>query len=343
MCDSSNCESPYLSIICQNLKHALKNTDLTSIPGILPYHSGKVRDIFSLADLPNNLLMVTSDRLSAFDRVLTDIPFKGQVLAQLSQYWFQELSHIIPTHFILSLDPNVWLTHRCTVFQIEFVVRGYITGTTETSLWTRYAAGERTYSGIKLEEGLKKNQKLPCPVVTPTTKSTDHDRPISPEEIVQEGWMKKEEYEYCAKKALQLYEKGVKTALEKGLLLVDTKYEFAKDQNGVILLVDEVHTPDSSRYWLASSYMDRFSNNLDPECFDKDIIRRWYQKNSDPYRDENLPEAPKELIADVSLRYIKLYETLTGLKFEFQDELDTSRRVRTKIEKWINGSKSQTS
>tara|TARA_B100000886_G_scaffold314536_1_gene251888 strand:- start:73 stop:1059 length:987 start_codon:yes stop_codon:yes gene_type:complete len=287
--------------------------------------TGKVRDQYELED---KIALITTDRQSAFDRVLASIPFKGQVLNLTSAWWFDKTKHIIPNHVLKIPDPNVTLAKKCKVFPIEFVVRGYITGSTSTSLWTVYNKGDRKYCGNKLPEGLIKNQKLNENMLTPTTKEEHHDRPISPKEIVEEGWMTEKDWEYCSKKALELFAFGQETATKNGMILVDTKYEMGKDTSGNIVLIDEIHTPDSSRYWLAQSYDDRVSNNQEPQNIDKEFLRLWFVENCDPYNDETLPEAPLDLVAELSSRYIYLYETITGGIFPFPD---TGKPIQIRI------------
>ncbi len=275
---------------------------------------GKVRDSYTSGE---HMLFVTTDRQSAFDRVLASIPFKGQVLNLTSAWWFERTRHIIPNHLVSIPDPNVTVGKRCTVFPIEFVVRGYITGTTDTSLWTQYRKGVRNYCGIALPEGMKKNEQLSANIITPTTKEAEHDRPISPEEIVSEGWMSSEDWEAASGAALALFAFGQQEAAKRGLILVDTKYEMGKDADGNITLIDEIHTPDSSRYWLAGSYRERIEGGLEPENIDKEFLRLWFREHCDPYHDEVLPEAPLELVSELSLRYIRLYEMITGESFAF--------------------------
>jgi len=211
------------------------------------------------------------------------------------------------------------LAKKCDVFQIEFVVRGYITGSTSTSLWTVYNNGDRIYCGNDLPEGLLKNQKLDANMLTPTTKEEHHDRPISPDEIVSEGWMTQVDWDYCSQKALELFAFGQKKAAENGMILVDTKYEMGRDSDGEIMLIDEIHTPDSSRYWIAKTYDERMAAGQEPQNIDKEFLRLWFVDNCDPYNDEILPEAPKELVTELSSRYIYLYETITGGVFPFPD------------------------
>jgi phosphoribosylaminoimidazole-succinocarboxamide synthase len=304
----------YSEQIKQALPYCLTETQLT----IGKKYQGKVRDTYDVGD---KLVLITTDRQSAFDRVLASVPYKGQVLNLASAWWFEKTEHIIPNHVIAIPDPNVTIAKKCTVFPIEFVVRGYITGTTSTSLWTQYQKGVRDYCGNVIPEGLKKNQRLAKPMLTPTTKEEHHDRPISPKDIVAEGWMTAEDWETASAAAMQLFEFGMKTAAQHGLILVDTKYEMGKDADGNIVLIDEIHTPDSSRYWLANSYEERFANQLEPENIDKEFLRLWFVDHCDPYNDKVLPNAPDELIIKLSQRYIQLYEMITGSQFHFPEKL----------------------
>lgn len=278
--------------------------------------TGKVRDQYTL---DNKIALITTDRQSAFDRVLASIPFKGQVLNLTSAWWFEQTKSIINNHVIDVPDPNVTLAKKCNVFPIEFVVRGYITGTTSTALWTVYNNGDREYCGNVLPEGLVKNQKLDANMLTPTTKEEHHDRPIAPDEIVNEEWMTQENWDYCSQKALELFSFGQQKAAENGMILVDTKYEMGSDADGNIVLIDEIHTPDSSRYWIAESYDKRISMGDEPQNIDKEFLRLWFVDNCDPYNDEILPDAPEELVMELSSRYIYLYETITGGLFPFPD------------------------
>ena len=302
----------YKGRIKAELNNTLTNTNVAKGTK----RAGKVRDQY---ELDEQIVLITTDRQSAFDRVLASIPFKGQVLNLTSAWWFEQTKDIIPNQIISVPDPNVTLAKKCKVFPIEFVVRGYITGSTSTSLWTVYNKGDREYCGNTLPEGLVKNQKLDQNMLTPTTKEEHHDRPISPSEIVSEGWMSKEDWDYCSQKALELFTFGQKRAAENGMILVDTKYEMGRDASGQIMLIDEIHTPDSSRYWIAKSYEQRFSSGEEPQNIDKEFLRLWFIDNCDPYNDEILPHAPEELVAELSSRYIYLYETITGGVFPFPD------------------------
>lgn len=319
----------YREQISKELNNCITETELP----VGQKYRGKVRDVYDIGD---RLILVTTDRQSAFDRILAAIPFKGQVLNLTSAWWFEQTKHIVKNHVVALPDPNVIVAEKCKVFPIEFVVRGYITGSTSTSLWTVYKNGSRNYCGISLPEGLVKNQRLSTSLLTPTTKEKDHDRPISPEEIISEGWMTKNDLEAASKIALQLFTFGQKKALENGLILVDTKYELGRDNNGNIILVDEIHTPDSSRYWIADKYDDRFNSGKEPQNIDKEFLRLWFVDNCDPYNDEVLPPAPEELIIELSQRYIFLYETITGNVFKFpMKNLSVHKRLISNLKEYL--------
>lgn len=291
------------------IPHCLVSTDLP-LPTKYP---GKVRDTYDLGD--GRLLLITTDRQSGFDRMLGAIPYKGQVLNSTSLYWFAETAHIISNHVIASPHANALLAKKCRVLPIEFVVRGYMTGSTDTSIWTQYNKGSRMFCGHALPEGLSKNQPLPANIVTPTTKETTHDRPITAEEIVEEGWLTAAEWTFASAKALELFAFGQELAAKRGLILVDTKYEFGVTDSGEIILIDEIHTPDSSRYWLADSYAERVAKGREPDMIDKEFFRLWFRERCDPYADAVLPTPPDDLIAELASRYIQLFEAITGNEF----------------------------
>ncbi|MEE8341673.1 MAG: phosphoribosylaminoimidazolesuccinocarboxamide synthase, partial [Candidatus Neomarinimicrobiota bacterium] len=248
----------------------------------------------------------------------------------------EETKHLVKNHVVDLPDANVIVAEKCEVFPIEFVVRGYITGSTSTSLWTVYKNGSRNYCGNNLPEGLVKNQCLDAAMLTPTTKETEHDRPITPEEIISEGWMTKTDWEAASEIALQLFAFGQKRALENGLILVDTKYELGRDSTGNIVLVDEIHTPDSSRYWIAETYNDHFNSGQEPQNIDKEFLRLWFVDNCDPYNDEVLPAAPEDLIVELSQRYIFLYETITGNRFKFpMKNLPSNKRLLANLKDYL--------
>ncbi len=295
--------------------HCLTATNLT-LPGARKY-TGKVRDTYDLTpdDPLGELLLITTDRQSGFDRMLGAIPFKGQVLNRTSLWWFGQTASLVPNHVLSSPHANALLARKCRVLPIEFVVRGYLTGSTDTSIWTKYVAGERQFGGTTLPEGMRKNQPLPGQLITPTTKEAAHDRPITPEAIVAEGWLTAAQWAYCADAALKLFRFGQETASRHGLLLVDTKYEFGVDSDGQIRLIDEIHTPDSSRYWLADTYAQRIAAGREPDMIDKEFFRLWFRERCDPYKDAVLPTPPNELIAELAGRYIQLFERITGEAF----------------------------
>ena len=314
----------YKNRIKAELNNTLTETSLTSGNK----RTGKVRDQYDLGD---KIALITTDRQSAFDRILAAIPFKGQVLNQTSAWWFDKTQNIIPNHVINVPDPNVTLAKKCNVIPIEFVVRGYITGSTSTALWTVYNNGNREYCGNALPEGLVKNQKLDSNMLTPTTKEEHHDRPIAPDEIVKEGWMTQKDWDFCSQKALELFAFGQKKASEHGMILVDTKYEMGHDSSGNIVLIDEIHTPDSSRYWITETYNERMAAGEEPQNVDKEFLRLWFVDNCDPYNDETLPEAPEELVVELSSRYIYLYESITGGTFVFPEDRPVQERINENL------------
>lgn len=273
---------------------------------------GKVRDIYFTN---GKRLLITTDRISAFDRVLGYIPFKGQVLNQLSAFWFAETRDLVPNHLLSIPHPNVALVVNAKPYPVEMVVRGYISGSTKTSLWRAYELGERVIYGIRFPDGLRKNQKLPEPIITPTTKAEGgaHDEKLTRGEILKRKLIPEKIYKKMEKAALALYERGNKICQKRGLILVDTKYEFA-DYKGKLILIDEIHTPDSSRFWKKDNYLVRFKKGTEPENFDKEFFRLWYTHKN--YRgDGEPPKMSRQLQLKTAIRYIKIYELITGKKF----------------------------
>ncbi len=307
----------------------LKETNFTNIG---KRKVGKVRDIYIQGD---KIILISTDRHSSFDRIIAHIPYKGQVLNQISAFWFEKTKDIVQNHVIEVPDPNVLVAKKCKPLPIEVIVRGYITGTTNTSLWTLYQNGERDFGGFILPDGMKKNQKLDEPVLTPTTKSDEHDRPVTPKEIVREALVSKEIWDEVADKAIKVFKRGQEIALEAGLILVDTKYEFGIDENGKVTLIDEIHTPDSSRYWQAGTYQARIDQGLDPEYFDKEFLRLWFKDNCKPYEDKVLPEAPEEMVQELSRRYIQIFEQITKQKFIKSDNIDILERITNNLRTYI--------
>lgn len=283
-----------------------------------PYF-GKVRDCYDLpatATEPARRILISSDRISAFDRILAVIPFKGQVLTQMARYWFDHTADLCPNHVLSYPDPNVVIGKRVEILPVEVVVRGYLAGTTSTSILTQYRRGARAMYGHVLPDGLRDNQVLPAPIITPTSKAFDggHDEPLTAAEIVSQGLLTAAQWDEVSARALALFARGQKMAAERGLILVDTKYEFGTDGDGNILLADEIHTPDSSRYWIASGYEAAFAAGSRPPSFDKDVIRSWVAARCDPYKDA-IPEIPAEMIEATSKVYIEAFEAITGQAF----------------------------
>lgn len=291
---------------------------------------GKVRDVYSQKD---KVILISTDRYSAFDRNLALIPSKGQVLTGVSKFWFEQTKDIVPNHVIDFPDPNVVVGKKCKVLPVEMVVRGYITGVTGTSLWTLYQKGMRNFGDFTLPNGMRKNQKLVSPVITPTTKFEEHDRPLSSKDIIYGNYMTIDQWRKVSDIALKLFIRGQEVALTHGLILVDTKYEFGLTTDGEIMLIDEIHTPDSSRYWQAKTYEERIKNGQEPENFDKEFLRLWFKENCDPYKDETLPAAPAEMIEELSRRYIQIYEQITGLTFKVETG-NIEKRIEKNLKKY---------
>lgn len=296
--------------IFKAIPHVLKSIDVADLG---KKYQGKVRD-FYIRD--GKRILITTDRQSAFDVILGHIPFKGTVLNLLSAFWFEKTTHIVSNHLLQVPDPNVSIVHDCKPVPVEMVVRGYISGVTKTSIWGSYEKGERVIYGIEFPNGLKKNQKLPHPVITPTTHAGvgGHDERLTREEIIKRKIVPEKLYEQMENASLKLFDFGSRWCRKKGLILVDTKYEFGL-YKGKLLLIDEIHTPDSSRFWKADTYEVRFKKGLEPENFDKEFLRLWYAKHG--YRgDGKPPEMPRELIVALSKRYIEVYEKITEKKFK---------------------------
>lgn len=316
------------STIEQNITRVLEKTDFQNLG---ERRQGKVRDIYTQAD---KIILVSTDRYSAFDRNLALIPFKGHVLTQTSRFWFDRTKDIIQNHIISSPDPNAVVVKKCSVIPIEMVVRGYITGVTGTSLWTLYQKGQRDFGDFTLPDGMTKNQKLDQPILTPTTKSDEHDKPLTTAEIIKEQIVPKELWEQLADIAIKLFKKGQEVALQRGLILVDTKYEFGLDENGKLMLIDEIHTPDSSRYWQADSYQARIDEGLEPQNFDKEFLRLWFKEHSNPYEDKILPPAPADMVMELASRYIQIYEQITGEKFETDLQTPILERIENNLKQY---------
>jgi len=312
-------------------KMLIKATDF-NFPGQKDVYHGKVRDVYDLGD---TLLLIATDRYSAFDRNLALLPHKGELLTAISRWWFEQTSSIVKNHIKAYPDPNVVWCQKYKVIPIEMIVRGYITGVTNTSLWHNYSQGQRDFGDFTLPEGLHKNQKLPAPVLTPTTKFEEHDRPLTPQEAVKEGLVDAVVWQKLQKIALELFKFGQKTAESKGLILVDTKYEFGLDDKNNIVLIDEIHTPDSSRYWRLDNYQKQIDNGEEPDNYDKEYLRLWFKSRFDPYKDKDAPVPPAEVLDELTKRYIYVYEHLTGQKFSSNVDEDPLARIEANVLKVI--------
>ncbi|MEF2073430.1 phosphoribosylaminoimidazolesuccinocarboxamide synthase [Consotaella aegiceratis] len=289
--------------------------DHARIPELPNPYFGKVRDCYDLPD--NRRILIATDRISAFDRILASIPFKGQVLTQLARYWFETTADICENHVLDYPDPNVVVGKKLRVLPVEIVVRGYLAGTTGTSILTRYKKGERVMYGHAFPDGLRDHERLAGPIITPTTKAFDggHDEPLAVDEIVERGLLTEDQWNSVSTAAIALFTRGQAMAADRGLILADTKYEFGTDEAGAVILADEIHTPDSSRFWLAEGYQEAFERGNRPPSLDKDIVRAWVDARCDPYRDP-IPAIPDDLIEAASKTYIDAYQTITGQAFE---------------------------
>jgi phosphoribosylaminoimidazole-succinocarboxamide synthase len=292
-------------------ENILRDATIAELPN---HYRGKVRDNYDLPD--GRRIIVATDRLSAFDSIITAIPLKGQVLTQVARFWFEATADVCPNHVIDYPDPNVLVCRRLSIMPVEIVVRDYLAGTTSTSILSMYRGGRREMYGARFPDGMRDNEKLPATIITPTTKAFDggHDEELTPEAIVGRKLLSDAQWQEVSALALALFARGREIAARHGLILVDTKYEFGFDADGRIILADEIHTPDSSRYWLASSYERRFAAGEKPESFDKDFVRSWVVARCDPYKDP-IPEIPREVVLEAARVYIDVFETITGRRF----------------------------
>jgi len=307
---------PSADVFREGLRHPLEGTDLLHLwPGGTKYE-GKVRDCYLPGD--GTRVLVTTDRISAFDRVLGTLPFKGQILNRVANFWFEATKDIAPNHVISVPDPNVTIGIDCTPLPVELVMRAYLTGVTSTSIWTHYAAGKRTFAGHALPEGMKKNEPLPRPILTPSTKAAKggHDVTVSRDELLAMGEVTPADFEAAAQLAERLFARGQEIAAARGLILVDTKYELGKRPDGTIVVIDEIHTPDSSRYWKAASYDARMAEGQEPESFDKEYVRRWLAGTGFT-GDGPIPAIPDEIRIEASRRYAEAAETILGAPLVF--------------------------
>lgn len=320
------------AIIRSQIPNVLTEAHFPELPN---YYKGKVRENY---DLPNGTrILISTDRQSAFDKVLAAVPFKGQVLTQTAKFWFENTKDICLNHVVEYPDPNVVIGRKLKMLPVELVVRDYLTGATDTSIWTHYKKGEREFCGNKLPEGLKKNDKLPETILTPSTKPADgsHDISVAPEYLVEHNLITQEQWDELARTSLALFARGKEIAAKNGLILVDTKYEFGLNDEGKITLADEIHTPDSSRYWKADTYEQRHAAGEEPESLDKEFLRLWIAARCDPYKDE-IPAIPDDVLVEFSGKYINLYETVTGKDFELPDlSLSVKERIRKNLVKYF--------
>jgi phosphoribosylaminoimidazole-succinocarboxamide synthase len=299
-------------LVRKALANPLQTTDF---PELGRKYSGKVRDNYSSGD--GRRTIVVTDRISAFDRILGTLPLKGQLLNAVAAWWFDRTRDVAPNHVLSVPDPNVMVVRECTPLPVEMVVRHYVTGTTSTSIWVHYQKGERTFCGHQLPDGMRRHQRLPNPILTPSTKGADgtHDISAAREEILRITGMDPADFDGAAEMAMALFETGRRICAERGLILVDTKYEFGKTPEGELVVIDEIHTPDSSRFWFQSSYEERFTAGQDPESFDKEYVRR-YLAQGGFMGDGPIPPIPDDVRVEATLRYMHAVETIMGAKFE---------------------------
>lgn len=305
--------------------------EATDFKGLGTRYVGKVRDVYTQGD---RSILIATDRQSAFDISWCTIPLKGQALNQISAWWFEQIKDIMPTHILAVPDENVAVVKKLEMLKVEVVVRAYLSGSTGTSAWVNYSKGVRNFCGNKLPEGMKKNERFTSgPILTPTTKG-DHDDLIDPAGIISQGLATKNQWDEISSKAMALFKRGQEISEKLGLILVDTKYEMGFDQNGVLTIADEVHTPDSSRYWVASSYEARMSKGLEPESLDKEFFRLWLREQGFDYG------KPKPVITDdvramLALKYIDLYERLTSKKFIVPADANVKGRIERNLKSYI--------
>ncbi|MFA4831738.1 MAG: phosphoribosylaminoimidazolesuccinocarboxamide synthase [Patescibacteria group bacterium] len=312
--------------IRQQIPHCLAGTNFKELG---ERYEGKVRDNYTK---DGKRILVVTDRLSAFDRVICLIPFKGQVLNQMAEFWFTQTKDICDNHVIEFPDPNVVVGKQCTPLAVEMVVRGYLTGTTSTSVWSHYKNGGRNFCGNPLEDGMKKDQKFDKPILTPSTKAEhgDHDESVAPKVLLQRRVITKEEWDFLADVSLRLFERGQKIAAKQGIILVDTKYEFGKDANGNIVLIDEIHTPDSSRFWIEKTYQQHYEKGEDQDNINKEYLRLWLSEKG--FRgDTAVPEIPEDVKIETARRYIEAYEKITGQTFVAEPCPDINARIQKNL------------
>ena len=313
------------------MSNVILKTDF-NFPNQKNIYKGKVRDVYTIED--DILIMIASDRISAFDHVLPEgIPYKGQVLSQIAAKFLSATSDIVPNWLEATPDPSVSIGKRCEPFKVEMVIRGYLTG----HAWREYRSGKRTLCGVTMPEGMVENQKFDNPILTPTTKAdVGHDEDISRQEILSQGLVSESDYILLEKYTRELFQRGTEMAADKGLILVDTKYEFGKDKNGVITLIDEIHTPDSSRYFYMNGYQEKLDSGEQQKQLSKEFVRQWLIENGFQGKDgQKIPQMSQEFCSSVSDRYIELFEHITGDKFIKEDVSDVLTRVEKNIRNYL--------
>jgi len=313
--------------ILSALPHVLSGTHLDSLGA---RYEGKVRDNYTTQD--GRRIIVVTDRISAFDRIIGTLPLKGQLLTTCANWWFENTRDVAPNHLLSCPDPNAIIVRECRPLPVEMVVRAYLTGTTSTSIWVHYERGERVFCGHKLPNGMRKHERLPKPLLTPSTKAYDgaHDISASREQILSVTNMNAADFDAAAEMAMALFKRGQQLCAERGLILVDTKYEFGKTPEGDLVVIDEIHTPDSSRFWFSDSYESRFDSGLDPESFDKEYVRRWLASRG--FRGEGpTPSLPDEVRVEATYRYIEAVERIVGENFRPHLATDPEGRLRRNL------------
>ena len=324
-----------ISTLREGLRLTLDHTDLVDVlPKGTTKYEGKVRDNYLVPSehaRDRRRVLVTTDRISAFDRVLGTLPFKGQVLNGLAAWWFEQTKDVCPSHVVSVPDPNVTIGVECEPLAVELVVRAYLTGVTSTSIWTHYAKGARVFCGHALPEGLSKNEPLPEPILTPSTKAEKggHDISVSRAELLAMGQVSEADFDEAGRLAMALFRRGQQMCRARGLILVDTKYEMGRAPDGRIVIIDEMHTPDSSRYWLASSYEQRMRAREEPESFDKEYVRRWLAAQGFT-GDGPIPAIPDDVRVEAARRYIEASEAITGAPF-VPDLAEPQARMRARV------------
>ena len=317
-------------ILRNQLAATLEGTDFSGA-GLGDRYEGKVRDCYVTGDARR--IIVVSDRISAFDVVLGTLPCKGQVLNQIAQYWFEESAHIAPNHMLEVPDPNVMIGRECRPLRAEFVMRSYLTGVTSTSIWKAYEGGARTFCGHELPEGMSRNQKLPKAILTPSTKAEkgDHDVSVSREQLIEMGHITAEDFDKAAALVAKLFAFGQERAASRGLILVDTKYEIGVSPEGEMMLIDEIHTPDSSRYWYAGDFEERLARGEEPRSLDKEYLRRWMAETHGYRGDGPPPEMPDDVRVEAAKRYVEIYELITGKTFVPDQSPDPRARIAANL------------